>query len=134
MKNILDEALLGDATRSQRIVIWRTTILALFVAHMFWAAGIWLPGAEAGFVTKQQFGGLEKQVQRIEINQIAARIEIAQERVCKAALERNNDAVRYAVKQRNEHVREYRDLTHDVPVVPSCHDLGLNGDVWEGHQ
>jgi hypothetical protein len=130
MKEIILEALMGDATRPQRLLIWRTAILTAFVAHMFWAAGYWLPGVEAGFVQKKEFTDLKEQVERIEVNQLGAKIEAAQTSVCRHSLERNTDALRYAVQQRNMHAREFRALTRSEPTIPSCQELGF--DVLRG--
>jgi len=124
--DILKEAIFGDTTVKQRLIVWRILLILLFTLHILWAGG-WVPGyADSGFVTIQEFASTKTAVLRVEMNQLEAKIEIAQERVCKATQEGNADALRYAAKQRNQFVQEYHRVTDEDYPVPTCRELGYD--------
>ena len=122
MKNLLGLTL-QDMTPDERTAVWRWTVTLVVALFGLLAVGK-VPGF-GGFVLTSEFSALKSDVNDIQISLIEQDIEQAQERVCKMVAAGNREAVRYAAEKRNELIGQYRALTSEEPIVPTCDELGI---------
>jgi hypothetical protein len=141
MRELVNDIIAGELDTNQRRGLYRFGIFALLVLHIFLACG-WLPGFEhMRFAQADEVGNVLKRVEDVERDLDGVRsevraiqqhldvkdLELAQERICRAALTGNAEAVRYAAERKTKLIRSFRQATGQTPYVPTCEELGITG-------
>lgn len=145
LKEFIFSLIQGELTTEQWRVVFRLGLIATFGFHILLACSL-IPGLEKyGFVqagtieeVEDKIGEVDKEVDGVR-NQVAdiqrqmdvKDLEQMQERVCIALKENNRVAVRYASERKADLIRSFRDANGRTPYIPSCEELGINGEEPE---
>lgn len=114
----------GDLSREARTAVWRVSITAFLVFHIFWACG-WIPGIP-GFAMAAEYQGLQDEVQTVKETLLEKDLIESQERFCHARVGGNLTAMRYAEERRRRLLGEFRAMTDEAFNLPSCMELGID--------
>lgn len=116
--------LLGDSTPEQRTTVWRIAITLAFIVHVMVVYGA-VPGIKTGFASKDGLAELQESVRDIQLTLLLDSIDHERRNACAHQYSHNDQALSYAVRKRDDLIREYKRLTGDnVPAV-SCQELGV---------
>lgn len=113
----------GGMTPEQRTRVWRIFVTLAIVLHVMFVSGS-IPGVASGFAPMSSVAKLSKTIESIQINQILEAIEKERRNVCKHRLEKNNAALAYSVRKRDELLTKYVKLTGQQAQPVTCQELG----------
>lgn len=143
VKELITDAIAGELDQDQRRALFRFVLVGLLGIHILFACG-WIPGLDQfRFARADELDDVVEQVEKVENdveglrgevrkvqNQLDIKdLELAQERICRATKAGNREAVRYAAERKTELIRSFRQHTGRTPYVPTCAELGINGDT-----
>lgn len=117
--------LLNDLTEEQKNAVWRFAIAAIICSHWFIVYDA-VPGFETGFAKMETVNKLQVTIERVQQNQLLEAIEKERRNVCLHLKEDNKAALDYAVRKRNELMREYMELSGRAVEDVTCKELGVS--------
>lgn len=114
----------GDFTPEEKTKIWRVLISSAFFVHIMYVCG-WMPGISSGFASVDEVSRLQDTVESIQTKQLLEAIEKERRNACNHLAENNTAALDYAVRKRDELLREYKEVTGQEAQYVSCLELGI---------
>ena len=120
--------LLGGATPEERSRVWRILVTTVLLVHLAWAWGM-VPVVSKGFASVDSVENLQSTVQSIRVKQLLETVEKEKRNVCVHLTDGNTAALDYAVRKRDDLMREYKEVTGESPLVASCIELGVQGSA-----
>jgi len=130
----------GEMTPEQWRVIFRFCFVFFVSVHIIWSGGYFqVPGFPSGFAfaedvqeVKGEIDEVAEEVHSLKTVLLRKDIELAQQRVCQAAVDGNSPAMRYSVELRNELTRDFREAAGRQPLIPTCEELGIGYEDDDG--
>ena len=115
---------LGTATPEQKRIVWQVFITLLLIAHISLAGG-WFPGASSGYAASNEVKQVQLTLIMVQSNQLLDGVEQERRHVCRHIRANNAEALKYAVRRRDEMIRSYETITGKEVQDVTCEELGL---------